>query len=206
MRATYYSEKTVAQCMSALNERLQQKGTASRPGMEGWVEKNGSFALGITTKVANRFPRTTRLQGKAERLGGVTVVKISVADGVTPRERVVILGALALVGVFLAITGNLLPGLVAVVVGVALNIPLAGDHQNSQILIADVQRTLKAKETPPVVVKKATEAKKVAPAKKPAATIASKSVAVKKPSPASASAARKPATPKTTRPPTSSSR
>lgn len=168
MHVTYYTEKTVAQCMRAVNERLQQKGTASRPGLEGWVEKNGSFALAVSSKVARRFARTTRLQGKAERLGGMTVVKVSVADGVAPRQRLIIFGALALVGIFLAAAGNLLPGLGIVAAGALLNIPLAGDYQNSQILLNEVQKTLKARETPPVVVRKTTEAKKPSQAKKAA--------------------------------------
>lgn len=166
MRFTYYTEKTVAQCMSALNERLQQKGSSSRPGLEGWVEKSGRFALGVSTRVIGRFPRTTRLQGKAERLGGVTVIKGAVADGVEPRDRVIITAALALVGGFIIVSGNLLPGLLVIGAGLALNIPLAGDHQNSQILLHEVQRTLKAKETPPVIVKRAAEPRKPSTTKK----------------------------------------
>ena len=195
MRFTYYTDKTVAQCMSALNERLQQKGTSSRPGLEGWVEKNGNFSLAITSKVVKRFPRTTRLQGKAERLGSVTVIKGSVADGVTPREQVVIVGALALVGLFIISTGNLLPGLIAIAAGVVLNVPLMGDYQNSEMLTSEIQKTLKAKTTPPVVLKKTTEMRRAVDVKKPAATAkpASKpaAAAAKKP------AAKKPAAAKT---------
>lgn len=168
MRFTYYTDKTVAQCMSALNERLQQKGTVSRPGLDGWVEKNGSFSLAVSSKVAKRFHRTTRLQGKAERLGSMTVLKGSVADGVSPREQVVIVGALALVGLFIISTGNLLPGLIAIAAGVVLNIPLMGDYQNSQTLTSEVQKTLKAKTTPPAVVKKTADLRRAVDVKKPA--------------------------------------
>lgn len=185
MQFTYYTEKTVAQCMSALNERLQQKGTASRPGLDGWVEKSGNFSLAVSSKVAKRFPRTTRLQGKAERLGGMTVIKGSVADGVTPREQIVIVGALALVGLFIISTGNLLPGLIAIAAGVALNIPLMGDYQNSQILTNEVQRTLKARTTPPAAVKKTAETRRAVDMHKPAQPkkSASKTTATKKPTP-----------------------
>ncbi len=184
MQFTYYTEKTVAQCMSALNERLQQKGTASRPGLDGWVEKNGNFSLAVSSKVAKRFPRTTRLQGKAERLGSVTVIKGSVADGVTPREQIIIVGALALVGLFIISTGNLLPGLIAIAAGVALNIPLMGDYQNSQILTNEVQRSLKARTSPPagkktVETRRTVETNRPAQPKKPA----SKTLAAKKPAP-----------------------
>ena len=182
MRFTYYTEKTVSQCMSALNERLQQKGTSSRPGLEGWVEKNGNFSIAVTTKVARRFPRTTRLQGKAERLGGVTIVKGSVADGAAARERIIIVAALAIIGAFIMTTGNLLPGVVVVGAGLLLNIPLAGDHQNSEYLTGETQRTLKAKTTPPVVVRKTSEVRRPAVAKKPAA--AKKTATASKPAPA----------------------
>ncbi|MBI5671234.1 MAG: hypothetical protein HZC41_24825 [Chloroflexi bacterium] len=183
MHFTYYTDKTVAQCMSALNERLQQKGTASRPGLEGWVEKNGNFSMAVTTKVLKRFPRTTRLQAKAERLGSVTVIKGSVADGVTPKEQVVIVGALALVGLFIISTGNLLPGLIAIAAGVLLNIPLMGDHQNSDYLTSELQKTLKAKTTPPVAAKKALEGRRTADSKRPPQA--------KKPATASKPAAKK---------------
>jgi hypothetical protein len=174
MRFTYYSEKTVAQCMSALNARLQQKGTASRPGLEGWVEKNGNFSLAVSTPVVLRFSRTTRLRGKVERLGGVTVIKGQVADGLSPRERIVISGALALVGLFIILSGSFIFGAVVVAAAGLLNIPLMGDYQNSEILKDEVRRTLKAKTTPPVIVKRtpestarATTVKKTA-ARKPA--------------------------------------
>lgn len=192
MRFTYYTEKTVAQCMSAMNERLQQKGTSSRPGLEGWVEKNGNFSVAVTTKVARRFPRTTRLQGKAERLGGMTLVKGSVADGVALKERIIIVAVLAIIGVFIMTTGNLLPGVVVIGAGVLLNIPLAGDYQNSQFLTGEVQRTLKAKETPPVAARKTAEVKRAAVPKKPAAakkTAAAKPATAKKTTPAAKPAA-----------------
>lgn len=187
MRFTYYTEKTVAQCMSALNERMQQKGTASRPGLEGWVEKNGNFSIAVSTRVLKRFPRTTRLQAKAERLGSVTIIKGSVADGVTPREQIIIVGALALVGLFIISTGNLLAGLIAIGAGVLLNIPLMGDHQNSEYLTNELQKTLKARTTPPVAVKKTVEARKASDIKRPPQT--------KKPTTAGKPAAKKTAVP-----------
>lgn len=185
MQFTYYTEKTVAQCMSALNERLQQKGTASRPGLEGWVEKNGNFSIAVTAKVAKRFPRTTRLQGKAERLGGVTLVKGSVADGVALKEQIIIVGALALVGVYIISTGNLLPGLIAIAAGVLLNIPLMGDHQNSEYLTHELQKTLKARATPPAAARRTAEVKRPAPARK-----STSQPAAKKPTAPAASTAK----------------
>lgn len=163
MRFTYYTEKTVSQCMLALNERIH---TSSK--LEGWTEKNGSFALAVSSSVAKRFSRTTRLQAKAERQGSITIVNGYVSDGVGPRERVVIMGALVLVGVLLILAAKtLLPGVIALGVAPMLYIPLSGDYANSRTLVSEVQRTLKAKDSPPIVVKKVTVTKKpVTPVKK----------------------------------------
>jgi hypothetical protein len=204
VRFTYYSEKTVSQCMIALNERLHGK------KLEGWVEKNGSFALAVTSSVLGRFPRTTRLTGQAERLGSVTVIKGHVSEGVGPREQAIIVGGLGLIAAVLIFTGNLLAGIVALAVALVINVPLMGDYKNSQILMGEVRRSLGAKDTPPVVTKVVT---KRAPAAKPVAkksttrkTAAPKKsiTTVKKPAAAKSSAARpSPASTALTRPPTS---
>lgn len=157
MRFVYYTEKTVSQSMIALNERLQAK--SSRSSLDGWVEKSGNFALSTTSKVFGRFPRTTRLQGKVSRENGLTTIKGSVSEGVTPRDLAIILAALVLLGVFIILRGNLLPGLIVIIAGAALTIPLTGDHHNSQLLIGEVQRTLKARETPPAAIKRPLETK-----------------------------------------------
>jgi hypothetical protein len=158
LRFTYYSDKTAAQCVSALNERLRAKRS-----LEGRVEKNGRFVLTTTCRVMRRFKRATRLEGIIERESGVTVIKGSVPDGVNPKQRVIIFGALLLAGIFIILSGSLLPGLIILLLPPALNIPLAGDYRNSRVLIGEVQRTLKAKRTPPVVSKKPPTAARTGP-------------------------------------------
>ena len=162
MRFTYYTEKTVSQCMVALNERIR-----SSSKVEGWTEKNGSFSLAASSSVAKRFKRTTHLQAKAERQGSVTVINGYVSDGVGPRERLVIMGALILVGgVLIVAARTLIPGVIALGIAPVLYIPLTGDYTNSRVLLSEIQRTLKAKDSPPVVAKKVTTTKKPASAKK----------------------------------------
>jgi hypothetical protein len=164
VRFTYYTEKTIPQCMLALNERIH---TSNK--LEGWTEKSGNFALAASSKVARRFSRTTRLQAKAERQGSVTVIKGYVSDGVGPRERLIIIGALVLVGVILIVASRtLLPGVIALIVAPVLYIPLTGDYNNSRLLMSEMGRTLKAKDSPPVVVKKVTVTKRPTTTKKPA--------------------------------------
>lgn len=147
---TYYSEKTVSQCMLALNERLHQKNGR----LDGWVEKSGHFSISVSTTVLRRFTRTTRLSGQVVKEGGVTVVRGYVSDGADPRNRYVIYGILVVVGVLLALAGYLLFGLLAIAAIVPLNIPLEGDYLNSQTLSSEVQRTLKAKATLPSALRK----------------------------------------------------
>lgn len=145
MQFVYYSEKTVSQCMIALNEKLHHKGGR----LDGWVEKNGRFSITISSVVWRRFSRTTHLNGRVEKENGITVIRGSVSDGADPRNRSIIYGILILVGVLLILSGNLIPGLLAATSPLLLNIPLEGDYNNSQALLNEVQRTLKAKPTPP---------------------------------------------------------
>lgn len=181
MRFTLYTEKTVAQCLSALNARMQAKGSAARPALGGWVEKNGRFALSVSTRILNRFSRTTHLTGQLERRGSVTIVTGRVNDGGGPRERMLISAALGLAAVVLIALGELVPALIAAAAAAVLNLLLAGDRQNRDILIGEVRRALKARETPPVVARKPSETgRTTAAARKPAAA-------------KTASAARKPA-------------
>lgn len=168
MQFVYYTEKTVAQSMLALNERLHQK--SSRSTLEGWVEKNGKFSLAISSTVMKRIPVTTRLYGRAEKENGVTVIRGSVFEGADPRSRTVIYGILVLAGILLMLaTQSIVPGIILVVAPVVLNIPLEGSYNNSQSLLTEVQRSLKTKTTPPPSKKSATaSSRKPAKGSKPA--------------------------------------
>ncbi len=161
MQFVYYSEKTVSQCMLALNERLHQKSGK----FNGWVEKNGRFSLSVTTTVLRRFSRTTQLSAKVEKENGVTVVRGFVSDGADPRNRYLIYAILLGVGAVLAVAGFLLPGLLAIAAILPLNIPLEGDYINSQTLTGEVQRTLKAKATLPAALRKPAKAEKKEPSR-----------------------------------------
>jgi hypothetical protein len=162
----YYTDKTVAQCLSALNERMHVKGTSSRPAIDGWVEKSGSFSLAVTGTVKGRFRRTTSLHGKMERQGSYTTIRAHVNAGATRENLIVIYGALALVALALVATGNVLMALVVPLVGTALYVPLTGDNENSDFLLNELRKTLGAKATPP----KAGASKAAAPkASRPAA-------------------------------------
>jgi hypothetical protein len=146
VRVVYYTEKTVAQCMSALTERLNAK---SSRHLEGWVEKNGHFELSIVTSIVGKLSRRTYLRGKAERDSGITKLTLNVSSGADRRGQLIIFFACALVAVTLFAAGQIALGLLIVGCGAALYIPLAGDQRNSPHLISEVQRTLKASAKPP---------------------------------------------------------
>ena len=136
--------------MLALNERLHQKSGK----LDGWVEKNGNFSISVKTTVLRRFSRSTRLNGHVEKENGVTVVRGYVSDGADPRNRYFIYGILLVLGIFQALAGYLLIGLIVIAVILPLNIPLEGDYINSDTLTGEVQRTLKAKASLPAALKK----------------------------------------------------
>src|SRR5262249_10732341 len=145
LQFVYYSEKTVSQCMLALNERLHQKSGK----LDGWVEKSGNFSLSVSTTILRRFTRSRRLHGQVSKENGVTVVRGYGSHGADPQNRYIIFGILVLLGVLLALAGYLLVGMIVIAIILPLNIPLEGDFINSETLTGEVQRTLKAKATLP---------------------------------------------------------
>ena len=153
MQFVLYSEKTVAQCLTSINARMHVKGTTSRPGLDGWVEKSGAFAVGVTTPVIGKFTRRTFLKAKVERQNGMTIIRGSVPEGVTKQGMVVIFVALAVVAAVIMGSGSVLLGLVLIPVGAYFVILLRGDFHNSEYLLDEVRKTLKAKPTP---IKKST--------------------------------------------------
>lgn len=177
MRYILYTDRTVAQCLSALNERMEAKATSTRPAMDGWIEKGGKFSLAVSTKVAGRFSRTTRLSGSLERESGITTIRIDVPGGANDRGQRLSLLAMLVVSALTLLTGELMLGLLLALLGGGFYVLLRGDHQNSEILLRELRSILRAKETPPK--KEAPSAKKPDSIKKPGLT-AQKTVSVKK--------------------------
>lgn len=202
MQFVYYSEKTVAQCLTAINARMQVKETATRPALDGWVEKGGAFSISLTTPVIGRFTRRTVLKAQVEREGGVTVIRGGVPHGASRQGQVVVFVALLLVALIIFLNRSAVVALLLIPFAAYLYIPMQGDFVNSAALIDEVQKTLKAKSKPP---KKATESKTPGgAAKSTTATLkparatpprAPKAAAAPKPT-VTKPAAPKPATPK----------
>jgi len=149
MHFTLYTEKTVSQCMRDLNERLQAKPTKTRPELQGWVEKQGTFAITITAPVIGKLKRTTSLKGKANRERGVTIIEGYVSDGISPFWSRVLLGVLAVIGLLLIVVGQPFIALIMAFAAAVIFIPLRGDYFNSDRLLIEVEKTLKASPKPP---------------------------------------------------------
>jgi hypothetical protein len=149
MHFVLFTDHTVKQCTSAINERLQTKGTKTRPELDGWIEKGGRFSLAVTSKVARRFSRTTRLSGKAVKEGGSTVIRGHVSGGIGPEGLRMLFAGLVIVVVVLFVSANQMIGFLTVIAGAFAYVPLRGDYVNSEILLIEVEKTLRASPTPP---------------------------------------------------------
>jgi hypothetical protein len=153
--------------MSAVNERLHLKGTSTRPGMDGWVDKSGAFSISVSTPVIGKLQRTTHLRAKVAREHGMTVIKGDVPGGTSPQGQWLVFAALGLVALFLVGSGSALLGLVVVPFAALLYIPMKGDYVNSETLVSEVQKVLKAKTTPPKTTKASARAATTARAAAP---------------------------------------
>lgn len=198
MRFVFYTEKTIPQCMTAINERMQVKATSTRPALDGWVEKGGAFALSLTSPVIGKFTRRTTLKAQAERESGITIIRGSVPGGAPREGQAIVFIALVLVALIIISSGNILVGLLLLPVAAYLYIPLHGDYRNSDVLLDEVQKTLKAKLTPPKALQPA--APSAAPAKKPASASkpAKTTTAAAKPAKSATGDAKPPKATKTT--------
>ncbi len=149
MRFILYSERPVAECVKALSERLQQSATATRPALDGYADKSGRFALGLTSEVFGRLSRKTWLEGTLTKESGATVIRGSVPDGATPQRQRYISYAMPAVGIFLALNGAWLLAAMAVILMAVVLATLKGDYYNGDRLLLEIERLLKASPKPP---------------------------------------------------------
>lgn len=149
MRFVLYTDKTIAQCLRELNERMQVKGTKSRPEINGWIEKEGVFSISVTAPVIAKINRTTHLNARLERDKGVTVIRGYVSDGVSPYWTFILAIVMILVMAGFVYIDRPIYALLTLLFGLAAFIPMRGDYVNSDVLLIEVERTLKASPRPP---------------------------------------------------------
>jgi len=143
-----YSPKTIKQISTELTERIGEKGTRARPTIQGLVEKDGTFYL-TTQSVLLGIERTTRLRATMERVRDVTIIRGYVSEGMRPEKVYVVMAALAVVGILLALQGQVVLGLIVLGLSIIAYVPLVGDHRNSQYLLKELKRLSAAKDKPP---------------------------------------------------------
>lgn len=148
MRFVLFTDKTTHQCMKALHERMQATETKSRPALDGWIEKSGSFSISLQRRVMGKFTRRTRLRGTAERESGTTVIRGFVPEGVSKEWLTVIGIAVAALAGYMFFNGQLVFAIIILVGGAAMMMSLWGDHRNHDVLLYELEKTLKAKPAP----------------------------------------------------------
>ncbi|MCL4256360.1 MAG: hypothetical protein KJ043_21560 [Anaerolineae bacterium] len=149
MRFTLYTEKSVSDCTKTLIERIQAKQN-SKNGVRGNVnQKTHEFNLQIGCKILFLFPRSTQMNGKISKEGGQVTINGFVPDGMSPYWMLISGAVLAVVcGGFLILGENALAFL-GILAGFSAYVMLRGDYRNSEALLVEIERTLKASPKPP---------------------------------------------------------
>ncbi len=145
MRFVLFTEKTPAQCLRALHDRMQAKETKRRPALGGWIEKSGRFSLSLSSPVLGKFQRTTRLRGRAKRDKGTTIIRGSVPNGASRSWLSFIAAGISGVALYFFSLGQLMLALLVAVIGSAILLALYGDYRNHDVLLHELEKTLKAK-------------------------------------------------------------
>ncbi|MEL6152157.1 MAG: hypothetical protein AAFR56_21175 [Chloroflexota bacterium] len=148
MRFVLFTDKTPSQCMKALHERMDASPTKSRPELNGWIEKSGSFSISLRRQVFGKLSRTTKLRGTADRESGVTVIRGSVPEGVNRRWLTIIALCVAALSAYMFLSGELMIATMIVLAGFIMLVPLWGDHRNHDVLLYELEKALKAKPAP----------------------------------------------------------
>lgn len=149
MDFTLYSEKSSSDCIKALTDRLHQSETPTRPGLDGFVDKKGKFRLGIEQMVYGRIRHKTWMEGQIVKEGSVSIIKGHIPEGAPPTRQRLIALVIPIASVMLLIRGEpLLAALAVVGIGYLL-VMMRGDYFNSDRLLVEVEKTLKASPKPP---------------------------------------------------------
>ena len=145
MKYTLYTQKSIKECLSLIQERLDERETKSRPALGGWTEKDGRFSLSLASSVLG-FSRTTQLIASLSREGGITVVEASVNEGLDPQRARVVIYAFGAIALLIFLNGAGLLALLALGLALMAYVWLVGDHRNSAALLKEVKRLLSAKD------------------------------------------------------------
>ncbi len=105
-----------------------------------------------------RFRRVTRLDAECTREQGLTVIRGSVSEGVPPRVQPYILVATVIVSLLLVLVTQIAAAVGVLAVGVLLYRMVRADWLNSDKLLLEIERALKASPKRPKAPEKAPSA------------------------------------------------
>lgn len=147
MRFVLETDKTPKQCVKAIQERFEQTPTKTRPEIKGTADKDtGRFSMSLETTVFGRFKRRTRLRGQAvKRGGGGSRISGFVPHGLDRRQLRLVAAFVVVLALFMYLRGQLIYGIMILLAGGALAVPLWGDHQNHDVLLYELEKATGAK-------------------------------------------------------------
>lgn len=148
MHFEYYSDLTPAKCASAIKDRIAQPETGSRPAIAGWVDKDG-FSITVTTPVIGKFRRSTGMKATFQRDKGTTVISGYVSTGADRKQQLAVFIGMIIVGIALIALRMFPHGVIVMLIGAGLYIPLEGDRKNSDYLVKQIRSILSAKTRDP---------------------------------------------------------
>lgn len=149
MNFILYSEKAATDCIKALTERLHQSETPTRPSLDGFVHKNGNFKIGLEQPVFRQLKRKTWIEGQIVKEGALTLIRGHVPEGAAPQRQKFVGAIIPIAGVLLILRGDLLLALLAMILIGYVLITLRGDYFNSDRLLMELEKHLKASPKPP---------------------------------------------------------
>lgn len=149
MRFTLYTNKTIKECVGALNERFKEKETKARPAVSGEVDSEGNFVW-LTRRTVWGITRQTRMKGHLKRENNSTVIYGFVHEGIAPKQIYVVIGGGLLIAALFFFSGQGLSGILLGIISVLVYPYFVGDYHNSQYLLKELKKTLNGKDKPPV--------------------------------------------------------
>lgn len=149
MDFTLYSEKSAADCIKALSDRLLQSETPTRPALNGSVNKNGKFRLTLRQKVLAGITHETWIEGEISKEQNITLIRGRVPDGAPPDRQRLVAIAIPVSGVIMLLREQAVMAVVVMGLLMLWFIMLRGDYMGSDRLLLELEKNLKASPKPP---------------------------------------------------------
>ena len=143
-----YTDKNLQDCQTALIERMHARPTKTRPLIDGWINKDGTFLLWMTGNVYGPIDIRTRYNGVIieDTASNSTLIVVRLPWSGDASQTLVIIFASVLLAIIVATSGNFVGGFVVLLIGVALILVLRTNTANNDIFVKTIKQTLRARE------------------------------------------------------------